>query len=127
VTVPSDYDVDRLGQVFTPPAVVEAMLLLVRNRGRVLEPACGDGAFLRHFPSALGIEIDNKNASGDATFLGHKLLRQALSQNTGGSCLSHTTLQASNGKNLGHYSPLTPIDFNVQSVSSHCVVNWSHQ
>jgi hypothetical protein len=26
------------------------MLLLVRNRGRVLEPACGDGAFLQHFP-----------------------------------------------------------------------------
>jgi adenine-specific DNA-methyltransferase len=28
------------------------MLALVRNRGRVLEPACGDGAFLQHFPFA---------------------------------------------------------------------------
>ncbi|MCM8662674.1 class I SAM-dependent methyltransferase [Accumulibacter sp.] len=66
MTVPSDYDVDRLGQVFTPPAVVEAMLLLVRNRGRVLEPACGDGAFLRHFPSAVGIEIDSRHAPAGA-------------------------------------------------------------
>jgi adenine-specific DNA-methyltransferase len=55
---PTEYDVGGLGQVFTPPAIVEAMLALVRNRGRVLEPACGDGAFLQHFPFALGIEID---------------------------------------------------------------------
>jgi adenine-specific DNA-methyltransferase len=48
--------------VFTPPAVVDAMLALVRNCGRVLEPACGDGAFLQHFPFALGIEIDPRHA-----------------------------------------------------------------
>jgi hypothetical protein len=47
---PAAFDVGGLGQVFTPPAIVEAMLALVRNRGRVLEPACGDGAFLQHFP-----------------------------------------------------------------------------
>jgi adenine-specific DNA-methyltransferase len=63
---PADYDVARLGQVFTPPAIVEAMLLLVRNRGRVLEPACGDGAFLQHFPFALGIEIDPRHAPAGA-------------------------------------------------------------
>jgi adenine-specific DNA-methyltransferase len=57
-----DYDVSALGQVFTPPAIVEAMLALVRNRGRVLEPACGDGAFLQHFPFAVGIEIDARHA-----------------------------------------------------------------
>ena len=57
-----EYDVAALGQVFTPPAVVEAMLGLVRNRGRVLEPACGDGAFFRHFPGAIGIEIDARHA-----------------------------------------------------------------
>lgn len=55
-------DVARLGQVFTPPAVVEHMRALVQNRGRVLEPACGDGAFLRHFPNACGIEIDARHA-----------------------------------------------------------------
>jgi adenine-specific DNA-methyltransferase len=58
----SEYDVSRLGQVFTPPAVVATMLELVRNCGRVLEPACGNGAFLQHFPFALGIEIDPRHA-----------------------------------------------------------------
>ena len=51
-------DVSAFGQVFTPDAVVAAMLALRRNRGRVLEPACGDGAFLRHLPGAVGIELD---------------------------------------------------------------------
>ncbi|WP_169143359.1 Eco57I restriction-modification methylase domain-containing protein [Aromatoleum toluolicum] len=51
-------DVAVLGQVFTPAAVVRAMLALRRNRGRVLEPSCGDGAFLRHLPGAVGIEYD---------------------------------------------------------------------
>ena len=55
-------DVATLGQVFTPPAIVDCMRALVRNSGRVLEPACGDGAFLRHFPGALGIEIDARHA-----------------------------------------------------------------
>ncbi len=55
-------DVASLGQVFTPPAVVDTMRALVRNRGRVLEPSCGDGAFLQHFPGALGIEIDARHA-----------------------------------------------------------------
>jgi adenine-specific DNA-methyltransferase len=51
-----------LGQIFTPPAIVYCMRMLVRNSGRVLEPACGDGAFLRHFPEAVGIEIDPLHA-----------------------------------------------------------------
>ena len=59
---PPEYDVGGLGQVFTPPAIVEAMLVLVRNCGRVLEPACGDGAFLKHFPFAMGIELDARYA-----------------------------------------------------------------
>lgn len=63
---PAERDVSGLGQVFTPPAIVEAMLALVRNRGRVLEPACGDGAFLQHFPFAVGIEIDPRHASPGA-------------------------------------------------------------
>ncbi|MCB1908507.1 MAG: class I SAM-dependent methyltransferase [Rhodocyclaceae bacterium] len=52
------HDVDILGQVFTPTAVVDAMLALRRNHGRALEPACGDGAFLDRLPGAIGIEID---------------------------------------------------------------------
>ena len=59
-------DVALLGQVFTPPAIVDCMRALVRNNGRVLEPACGDGAFLRHFPGALGVEIDARHAPAGA-------------------------------------------------------------
>ena len=59
-------DAELLGQVFTPPPIVECMRRLVRNRGRVLEPACGDGAFLQHFPGAMGIEIDPRHAPAGA-------------------------------------------------------------
>ena len=65
-TPPTDYDVSILGQVFTPLPVVETMLALVRNRGRVLEPSCGDGAFSCHFPEALAIEIDPRHAPAGA-------------------------------------------------------------
>ena len=58
----SEFDVAALGQIFTPPTIVDCMCTLVRNTGRVLEPACGDGAFLRHFPDAMGIEIDPRHA-----------------------------------------------------------------
>ena len=51
--------VETLGQVFTPARVVEEMLALRRNRGAVLEPSCGDGAFLARLGAgATGIEID---------------------------------------------------------------------
>ncbi len=55
---PRVFDVALLGQVFTPEPVVQAMLGLRRRHGRVLEPSCGDGAFLRHLPAAVGIEVD---------------------------------------------------------------------
>ncbi len=51
-------DVAVFGQIFTPEPVVRAMLALRRNHGRVLEPSCGDGAFLRHLPGAVGLELD---------------------------------------------------------------------
>ena len=53
-----NYDVAVLGQVFTPPAIVARMLALVQNRGRVLDPACGDGAFSNEFADCVAIEID---------------------------------------------------------------------
>lgn len=63
-------DVERLGQVFTPPSVVEFMLGLCRNRGRVLEPSAGDGAFyhaLRQQGRELtGVEIDRRVAPAGA-------------------------------------------------------------
>ena len=56
------FDVATRGQVFTPEAIVERMLALVRNRGRILEPACGDGAFVArlppHYPEVVAIELD---------------------------------------------------------------------
>lgn len=55
-------DVDTLGQIFTPSWVVEAMLALRRNRGRVLEPSCGDGAFSRHLPECVALELDEQHA-----------------------------------------------------------------
>jgi adenine-specific DNA-methyltransferase len=55
-------DIANHGQVFTPPAIVERMLALVKNRGRILEPACGDGAFVErmppHYPQVVAIELD---------------------------------------------------------------------
>ncbi|HLA33336.1 MAG TPA: class I SAM-dependent methyltransferase [Rhodocyclaceae bacterium] len=56
------YDVDALGQVFTPDSVVAAMLALRRNRGRTLEPSCGDGAFSRHIPNCVALELDAAHA-----------------------------------------------------------------
>ena len=53
-------DVEVLGQVFTPDAMVDRMLALVRNRGRVLEPSCGDGQFSRRFPGCVAIEVDGR-------------------------------------------------------------------
>ncbi len=55
-------DIRHQGQVFTPPAIVERMVALMRNRGRILEPACGDGAFVArippHYPDVVAIELD---------------------------------------------------------------------
>lgn len=56
------FDVAGLGQVFTPPGVVAAMLTLCRNRGRVLEPSAGDGAFSRQIPGCIAIEPDARHA-----------------------------------------------------------------
>ncbi|MBV2235548.1 MAG: class I SAM-dependent methyltransferase [Sterolibacterium sp.] len=55
-------DVATLGQVFTPPGVVRAMLALRKNLGRVLEPSCGDGAFSRQLPGCVAIELDAAHA-----------------------------------------------------------------
>ena len=47
MTKTAELDVARRGQVFTPQAIVEALLALRRKQGSVLDPACGDGAFSR--------------------------------------------------------------------------------
>jgi len=59
-------NVDQLGQVFTPPNVVDFMLGLCQNRGRVLEPSAGDGAFFATLrerqADCVGIELDPRVA-----------------------------------------------------------------
>jgi adenine-specific DNA-methyltransferase len=59
-------DVAQLGQVFTPPNVVDFMLDLCRNTGRVLEPSAGDGAFFNALRQrgreVTAIEIDARVA-----------------------------------------------------------------
>ena len=61
-TSETSYDVETLGQVFTPPSVVRAMLALRRNTDRVLEPSCGDGAFSTCLPGCVAIEVDRTHA-----------------------------------------------------------------
>ena len=57
-------DIAHLGQVFTPPVIVEHMLGLIRNKGRVLDPACGDGAFSERLAAQnrqlVAVEFDNR-------------------------------------------------------------------
>ncbi len=60
----SQKDVAVRGQVFTPESIVNRMVALIRHRGRTLEPACGDGAFLNGLTAhglgddCVAIEID---------------------------------------------------------------------
>ena len=56
--MPTTFDIARYGQVFTPPEIVARMLVLRRNHGRALDPACGDGAFSNRIPGCVAIEMD---------------------------------------------------------------------
>ena len=52
------FNVETLGQVFTPQGIVAQMLTLRQNEGRCLEPSCGNGAFFNEIVDCVGIEID---------------------------------------------------------------------
>jgi adenine-specific DNA-methyltransferase len=53
--------VKHRGQVFTGDNIVQRILLLRRNTGRVLEPSAGDGAFVKSLgEDVVGIEFDKK-------------------------------------------------------------------
>jgi len=56
----SFYNVEHLGQVFTPEFIVSEMLMMRKNFWSILEPSCGDWAFIRHLPDWVGIEIDKR-------------------------------------------------------------------
>jgi adenine-specific DNA-methyltransferase len=51
-------NVKELGQVFTPASIVDFMLELRRNRGRILEPSCGVGYFSDRLEDCVAIELD---------------------------------------------------------------------
>ena len=53
-------NIKNLGQVWTPPEIVEQMIELKCNFGTLLDPGSGNGAFHQHFPEAMAIEIDQK-------------------------------------------------------------------
>lgn len=61
----SNRDIATLGQVFTPPEIVARMLRLRRNRGRVLDPAAGDGAFSSRLNDCVAIEFDATHCPAD--------------------------------------------------------------
>lgn len=58
------------GQVFTPHWLVEQMLALQKNVGRVLEPSCGSGAFSNHLATSdrdlVALELDPLHAPANA-------------------------------------------------------------
>lgn len=59
-------EIDRvvqLGQVFTRDDIVKRMLALRETKvGRTLEPSAGNGAFSRHIPGCVAIELDRSVA-----------------------------------------------------------------
>jgi len=54
----------RLGQFFTPSNVASSLVKWVAPSPstRLLDPSCGDGAFLRHHKKSVGIELDPAQA-----------------------------------------------------------------
>ncbi|MDX1904525.1 MAG: class I SAM-dependent methyltransferase, partial [Thermonemataceae bacterium] len=60
-------NVKTLGQVFSPDFIVDRMIGLIQNKGSILEPSCGDGAFLGKLPNhTTAIEIDSTVAPKNA-------------------------------------------------------------
>lgn len=55
---------ELFGQYFTPEDIVSQMIALIENDGSILEPSCGNGAFLTPLLSReiVGLEIDNSIA-----------------------------------------------------------------
>lgn len=54
-----------LGQFFTPAEVAADLINWARpgGKGRVLDPSCGDGEFLRQLEGAVGVELCEENAA----------------------------------------------------------------
>lgn len=59
-------NIKNLGQVFTTEKIVKKMIKLKKNKGSVLEPSCGDGAFFNKIENCIGIEFDKKVCPSNA-------------------------------------------------------------
>ena len=72
-------DVKKKGQVFTPFFIVEEMISLIKNGGKILEPSAGDGAFSNVLLNydITSIEFDkyfaNKNNFLNLDFFGYSI------------------------------------------------------
>lgn len=62
-------NVETLGQVFTPDKIVSDMIKLIKNKGRILEPSCGNGAFFNKIKNCIGIEYDKTVAPKGANIM----------------------------------------------------------
>lgn len=60
---------EALGQYFTPENIVNKMINLIQNQGKILEPSCGNGAFFNKIPNCIGIEIDKTVAPNTALIM----------------------------------------------------------
>lgn len=65
----SKLNVETLGQVFTQDDIVDIMIKLSGNTGRVLEPSCGAGAFSSRLENCVAIELDPIVAPNDAIIM----------------------------------------------------------
>jgi adenine-specific DNA-methyltransferase len=66
----SIFQVENLGQVFTPDNIASDMIKLIKRGSRVLEPSCGDGVFnnlLReNYQNVVSIELDPNHCPEDS-------------------------------------------------------------
>lgn len=53
-------DVKNYEQVWTNQETVDLMLSLCKNKGRTLEPSCGNDSFSNLIPNCVAIELDKK-------------------------------------------------------------------
>lgn len=71
----------NLSQFFTPDGIVRRMMGLRRNHGRVLEPSCGDGAFMSKLGKEdVGIEIDSSLLQNDKRIIHSDFFNYPISE-----------------------------------------------
>lgn len=68
-TLRDAFNVESLGQVFTPKSIAKFMSELRTTSGVALEPSCGNGVFLEYLPKFKALEIDPSHAPSDAIIL----------------------------------------------------------